>query len=78
MHHNAPVIVAVTTGVCPGVHDVAIIRVTLDSVHLVVLVVDVVGLVRGTGVDPGLGGAAASCHRIPSEFHKFSKFENIS
>ena len=59
--HYTPVIVVVAPRVGPGVHGVAVVGVALGSVHLVVLVIDVVGLVSRTGVDPGLWTATASC-----------------
>ena len=62
MNHDTPVIIAVPARVAPGVHDVTVVGVALNSPHLVVLVVLMVGLVNGAGVDSSLGTAAASCN----------------
>ena len=62
MHYNTPVIIVATIVVSPGVHDVTVVGVALHSPHLVVLVVLMVGLVNGAGVDSSLGTTAASCN----------------
>ena len=60
MHHHPAVIVAVSARVAPGVHDVAVVVLALDSPHLPVLVLLVVPLIGGAVVGPGLRRTATS------------------